>query len=174
MTLFYDFFNISSSRIQLVRIHPEKEKGFAVMRTLQNMYHLLSKLTPFEIRTLDNALENTCKLDETKIEPMDLLFKYSLYQGRSISTKKVEYAMKKLLNTPNFVSKINVILSQNYKFVISEVIYYYQHQSSINSEGRECIKLLLLYSNVSDVLKKWIYNSLSKQSILLKVFIKIA
>ena len=131
----------------------------------ENMYHLLSKLTPFEIRTLDNTLENTCKLDETKIEPMDLLFKYSLYQGRSISTKKVEYAMKKLLNTPNFVSKINVILSQNYKFVASEVIYYYQHQSSINSEGRECIKLLLLYSDVSDVLKKWIYNSLSKQSI---------
>ena len=131
----------------------------------QNMYMLLSKLTSLEIKKLDATLENTCTFEENKMDPMDLLLRsHYINNVRSISTMKVKNAMNSLLKTRNFFSKINTISINNYNFMSVEIIQYYNN-NKLNIREKECLKLLLLYSDVSDILKKWMYDSLSKKYI---------
>ena len=120
----------------------------------ENMYILLSKLTPFEIKHLDTALKNSCKLEDSKMDPMDILLRSSLKDVRAISTKRIENAMKELIRIPKFSSKINRISMKNYSFLSVEIIQFYKKQTRLNTKERECIILLLLYSDVSNVLKK--------------------
>ena len=131
----------------------------------ENMYILLSKLTPFEIKHLDTALKNSCKLEDSKMDPMDILLRSSLKDVRAISTKRIENAMKELIRIPKFSSKINRISMKNYSFLSVEIIQFYKKQTRLNTKERECIILLLLYSDVSNMLKNWAYDSLSKKGI---------
>ena len=132
----------------------------------QNMFVLLSKLTSVEIKNLDATLENTCTLEEEKLNPMDLLLRSNdIDNVRSISTNRVDHAMKKLIKIQNFFSMINTISINNYNFMSVEIVQYYNNikNKMLSTKETECIKLLLLYSDVSDRLKTWIYDSLSKK-----------
>ena len=137
----------------------------------QNMYMLLSKLTSLEIKKLDATLENTCTFEENKMDPMDLLLRsHYINNVRSISTMKVKNAMNSLLKTRNFFSMINTISINNYNFMSVEIIQYYNNNinnnnNKLNTKEKDCLMLLLLYSDVSDILKKWMYDSLSKKYI---------
>ena len=137
----------------------------------ENMYILLSKLSTFQLKSLDNALESTCKLVENKMDPTTLLFESMIFKGQStrhISTKRVEKAMETLLKTPSFASKINLASSPNYSFLAAEIIYFCQNQYPLNSKEKESIMLLLLYSDVSDMIKKWAHDSLPEHKCISK------
>lgn len=142
-----------------------------------NMYSLLSKLTPIDIKNLDELNRSTCKYERSIKNPLYTLLNINSNKNTMtpIDVKIVaDLVTNKMTKLQTFEDKIELAASTNmheYSIVYYLVNEYYRQASSGKPPNRQQelnVKLLLLYSNTSDDVKTWIYETLMEQETRMK------
>lgn len=148
---------------------------FNINTNSQLMYNLLSQLTPFDIQNLDNDLKNECVLENIKISPLELIMEPSnlhpIHVKKPICLDRITTvindmsALKDKITSDMtmFISKVNIASQTN--FTEYEILSYWLDFDSLDDDKLENLYLLYLYSNTSNAVKRWLFQTLKFKSI---------
>ena len=143
-----------------------------------NMYSLLSKLTPTDINNLDELNRSTCRYERSIKNPLYTLLNINSNKSPlpPIDVKIVgDLVMNKMMKLQTMGEKIELASSINmheYSIIYYLVNEYYRQSASKgkppNRQQEINVKLLLLYSNTSDDVKTWIYETLMEPKTIMR------